>query len=301
METNEKLTRPAEINKKTVQSAIDKEGLVLILAGEHKDPWFVPTKILGDKVKVRDKDGKEFEFNISDIQTMLIEENENMMQPKKRKYFQGTKKLKNLKMFEEFDINEVEAEAIASRKLRVPAKFKADIILAANLAEELAEVTEKQKQLAKQLSLVEEGAGGIIETMQRYGSNALKIENIIAELEKKPGKETTSWKGVSEALEKLIPKMHEAIEKIHKANEHPAVEKLVMKYSIEKKKVDESLKDDVKKTWDTIKGWFTSFARSIKELLPKFEDAAAEFEAAAKKLGISPEVVDEVKSRLAEE
>ena len=187
-----------------------------------------------------------------------------MMNPKKRTYFKGNKKLKNVKMFEEF-VNEVTAEVSSPRKLRVPKQFETDVNIAAKLASEIAEMSEKIKKIAKVLESKERSAGGIVETMEKYGANAIKVGNILVELEKIPGKETKSWKGIAEGLERLIPDMHKVIAKLHEANTHPAVEKLAVKYSIE-----ESFIGDI---WKSIGTWFTGWGKKIKDMLPSFEES----------------------------
>jgi hypothetical protein len=197
-------------------------------------------------------------------------DNPGMMNPKKRSYFSGKKVLKNVKMFEEF-VNEVTAEVSSPRKLRVPKQFEEDVMLASKLAAEIAEMSDKIKKISKMLQSKEESAGGIVETMEKYGANAIKVGKVLVELEKIPGKETKSWKGIAEGLEKLIPDMQKAVEKLHEANTHPAVEKLAVKYSIEESVVGDLLK--------SAGAWLLSWGKKIKEALPAFEESAEDLAA----------------------
>lgn len=192
-----------------------------------------------------------------------------VMKTTERKYFKGTKKLKNIKMFEDFSINEADVDAVAARKLRVTKDFKDQVTAMVEMSKKYQAMDEELKKLGKLLGKQE---GEIQKVLEKYGAVFVEIDSAIGkiavELKDKPGKTTKSYKEISEALEELLPKTEEVVKQT------TAIYDKFTKHNPDKKelqyKVQEGLMDWIK----SVGGWFKSAIDKLKGLLPSFEKSA---------------------------
>lgn len=65
------------VNMVNIRKAIEKEGMIMADPDRYQSPWFAPVSVDGDSIFATNKDGKEFEFHLKDIETIQIIESDD--------------------------------------------------------------------------------------------------------------------------------------------------------------------------------------------------------------------------------
>lgn len=196
-------------------------------------------------------------------------EKPSVMKLKARKHFEGNKKLKNIKMFEEFSMNEAQSDAVASRKLQTSKKFADEVAIMIAASQDFAKMKKKLDEKGALLSKME---GSVQKTLEEYGAVFLEIDSaagkIALELKKKDGKESKSYKSIAEAVEELLPQTKEIIKKTK------AIHDKFTKINPGKTELEYSVQEGLVDVLKSIGGWFKSAWKGLKDMLPSFKKSA---------------------------
>lgn len=231
----------------------------------------------------------------------------------KQTYFVGNKKLKHVKLFENFDkINEavkgtatIKGEEEKERVFNATKKFMAQVEeLHREIKEynDLMKLMDVMKEKSKRINVLKEQ---LLPGLQRINATNVRLEDFVINVKEnvktKGERITYSYKEISEALEALIPvteKTKKQIESIRELNKKVNPSEVIKSYDLHISKLDEGVVDWVKsifgklattfkKMWDKIAGNTDSLNDSIDKLADKVAPLGAKIpseEAAMKKI-----------------
>lgn len=203
-------------------------------------------------------------------------EKPGVMKTTERKYFKGNKKLKNIKMYEDFSaVNEADVDAVAARKLRVTKDFKDQVTAMVEMSKKYQAMKEDLDKLGKLLGKQE---GEVQKVLEKYGAVFVEIDSAIGkiavELKNKSGRETKSYKEISEALEELLPKTEEVVKQT------TDIYNKFTKHNPDKKELEYKVQEGISDIVKSIGSWFKTQFSKLKSMLPGFEKSADKLKAA---------------------
>lgn len=222
-------------------------------------------------------------------------DNPNMMNPKKRSYFTGKKKLKNVKMFEEF-LNEVDVKGVGHRTIRAP-KILTDLIttLRAEMdeTEKLGEeVNTNLGKIKKINAVIEAQKKDVMDLMSKYNALTMRTESALGSLEtsmidvEHKTKLSHSYQGMmEETVERLVARTKEAqhiLLEIQEKHTKLPTTSFTKDLVIRKIKEDELIEGNFSDTVNKVVAWFkTGIAGAVnklKNLLPSYEKSVEDLE-----------------------
>lgn len=187
--------------------------------------------------------------------------------------------MKHIKLFEQFKVNEADVEAIAPRKLRVTKDFKDKVKTMVALSDQYKKMEAELKKIGTSLGLYE---GEVQKTLEEYGAQFVKIDDVMIELKKKEGRVTKSYEKIATALQDLLPKTEAVVAQVEtiydKFTKHNP-DKTEMEYKqVKEGEMSEGFKEVVAQLGSWIK---TGFKKLISALNP-FKKGVSELEKAVK-------------------
>ena len=183
-------------------------------------------------------------------------------------------------------LNEVKAEAVAKKNLRITKKFAQKVDDMITLAKKFEKMSEEYAVMSKLLGRHEKE---VQDQLEKYGAQFIRIGAVAIELKKIKGRTTKSYKDISAALEELLPandEMAKAIDNIEKLNTKVNPDKIKMEYSVEEGKVDEGIKDSVVRFTKALGSWFKELWGKITGHADELETSVDNVAAKLKPLGV---------------
>lgn len=186
-------------------------------------------------------------------------------------------------------INEASAEAVGTKNQRITKSFAKKVDDMVALAKKFEQVSEDYTAMSKLLGKYE---ADVQKELEQYGAQFIRIGNVAIELKRIAGKETKSYKAISEAFEAMLPvneEMEKAIKNVNDLNTKINPDKVKMLYSVE----ENAVSDFIKK----LGSWFTNIWKTIKEHVGSFTSSVDNLSDKLKPLGISvPSTADAMKT-----